>query len=133
VASYLLDTDTLIDFSKKIEPVASRVISLLGTEHDVGICPVQLTEFFTAVSPSERPQWVAFLQTLLFWRITRASAINAGIERYEFARRRVQLSTADCLTASVARAQRAVVVTSNLRHFPQSDILVISPRQSALS
>lgn len=129
MARYLLDTDTLIDFSKGAEPVASRVFALIESDHEVGLSPVQLTEFFYAIPPPNREMWVSFLATLTFWPISGEAAIRAGCDRYDFGRRGQQLSTDDCLTASVARSVQAMVITNNLKHYPMTDIKARSLRR----
>jgi predicted nucleic acid-binding protein len=58
------------------------------------------------------------------WPITGVAARRAGSYRHAFARRGVQLTTADTLIAAVARTARATLVTRNRKDFPMNDILV---------
>lgn len=130
MARYLLDSDTLIDFSKGYEPVAGRVRALLETEHVVGICAIQIGEFFTGLPPHVRESWWSFLASMRTWEISLEAAARAGSDRHDFARRGQQLSLTDCLTAAAAREHNAILLTNNLRHFPMTDIHVRSLRES---
>ena len=40
---YLLDTDTLIDFSKGREPVVSRINQWIKDGDVLGVCPINIT------------------------------------------------------------------------------------------
>jgi len=48
--------------------------------------------------------------------------MQAGIYRYEFARRGISLSVTDTLVAAIAKANDAIIVTANIRHYPMKDI-----------
>ena len=51
---YQLDTTTLIDFSKGQEPMHSRLLALLETDHIIAICAVNLAEFYAGIAQAER-------------------------------------------------------------------------------
>jgi predicted nucleic acid-binding protein len=130
VARYFLDSDTLIDYSKGHEPVTSRVRTLLEHEHEIGICAIQIGEFFTGLPPEDREAWSIFLSSIHLWEISIDAAIRAGSDRYHFARQGQQLSLTDCLTAAAAREHDAILLTNNLRHFPMTDLRAHSLRES---
>ena len=127
---YLLDTTTLIDFSKGQEPVRSRLLALLETDHVIAICAVNLAEFYAGIAPAERIRWVEFFKTLRYWDISKEAAIRAGQLRYEFARQGITLSTPDTLIAAVAEEQEAVIVTDNVKDYPAEGLLLLSLRNS---
>ena len=54
MSSYLLDTDTLIDFSKAREPVRTQLLELIGEGHEVAICPINEAEFYAGLAPEKR-------------------------------------------------------------------------------
>ena len=128
MAGRLLDTVTLIDLSKGIEPVRSRIHMWLEEDEVVAACPVTVAEFFAGVPPAERQRRDEFFDRLDFWEITRDVARLAGIYRYDYARRGQQLSTADTLLAALVVVRGAVLVTSNERHFPMPEVRTFNPR-----
>lgn len=125
---YLLDTDTLIDISHNVEPTRSRVRSLMDRGEQVGVCAVNIAEFMAGIPPHERARWVAFFTSIRHWRIPRDAALRAGYDRYDFARRGQAVSATDALVAATARYWTATIVTGNVRHFPMTDVQVVSFR-----
>jgi len=122
---YLLDTTALIEFSKAREPARSQIQAWIDGGDDVGLCAINVAEFFAGLPPPERVLWDQFLGALQFWNITTAAASQAGIWRYEFARQGVTLTTADTLVAAVAREWQAVLVTNNLKDYPMSGLRLL--------
>ena len=128
MAGFLLDTASLVDLSKDIEPVRSRVHAWLDQDEAVAACPITVAEFFAGVPPAERPIWDVFFDRLDYWEMTREVARLAGVYRYDYARRGQQLSTADTLLAALAVLRDAALVTSNVRHFPMPELRTLNPR-----
>lgn len=126
MARYLLDTNILIDFSKAHEPVRSQVLTWISSGDELGVCPVNVAEFYAGLPPAARPVWDAFVRRLRYWEITSAAARQAGIWRYDFARRGVALSTADTLVAAAAQDRGAIVVTNNVKDFPMGGVQLLS-------
>ena len=131
MTTYLLDTTTLIDFSKGQEPVRSRLLAMLEAGHTLALCAVNLTEFYAGVPPEQRVQWDEFFSGLPYWDITREAATHAGGIRYEFARRGITLSTQDTLIAAVALERGAVIVTDNVKDYPMAGLQLLSLRNPA--
>ncbi len=119
---YLLDTTALIDFSKNREPARSRILEMISGGDELGVCAINVAEFYTGVPPDKRPVWDEFISSLRFWDINRDTARQAGIYRYDFGRKGVVLSTTDTLVAAVASEHHAVVVTNNLKDYPMDDV-----------
>jgi predicted nucleic acid-binding protein len=128
VTRYLLDTTTLIDFSKGREPVRSRVLALIDAGEDVGVCAVNVAEFYSGLPADARPVWDEFFAALVYWDISRSAAAHAGQDRYDLARQGRPLSTADALIAAVAREQAATLVTDNVKDYPVDGLSIISLR-----
>jgi len=130
VSRFLLDTSVLIDLGRGREPVTSRVLEMTDGNDEVGVCAVVVAEFYAGLPPSSRPRYEDFVGSLTYWDISHGAAVRAGEYRYDFARRGQQLSTTDALIAAVARDQRAILVTGNVKHYPMSDIevLQLAPR-----
>jgi predicted nucleic acid-binding protein len=121
----LLDTTVLIDAARSREPAHSWLQDALRQSSEIGVCAVTVSEFFAGLRPEERPRWEAFVDELTFWGATRAMAKQAGIYRYEYARRGRTILIADSLIAATAIAVGAAVVTDNVKDFPMPEITTI--------
>jgi predicted nucleic acid-binding protein len=123
-----LDTTALIDFSKGWEPVRGEILRMIEDGDELGICAINLAEFYTGVPEVERPVWDEFFEALPCWEIGREEGLQAGYYRWQFARSGQTLGTADSLIAAVARRQQAVILTDNVKDYPMSDVEVQSVR-----
>jgi predicted nucleic acid-binding protein len=127
MARYLLDTDTLIDFSKGREPVASRIKQWIKDDDILGICPINIAEFYAGLPHSARKDWDEFFETLTYWQVNPEIARMAGIFRQEFQKQGTTITTTDALVAAVALEQDATVVTSNISDYPMPNLRLLSP------
>ena len=127
MARYLLDTTVLIDLSQAREPATSWIRRHARLGDELGVSPVNITELYSGIDPEEHSLWDQLMSALVVWPIDLDVARSAGLSRYLFARRGVQLTTTDLLVAAVAEAQEAVLVTSNVKDFPQEGMAVIRP------
>jgi predicted nucleic acid-binding protein len=125
MSRYLLDTNILIHFSKGRNPEFSWVSAALTSGEDVGVCAINVAEFFAGIAPVDHPRWRRFFDSLSFWPLSQSAARRAGSLRYDFARRGHILSTADTLLAAVAEEQAAELVTGNVRHYPMTTVRVL--------
>ena len=130
MARFLLDTTVLIDLSQGREPATTwlRRHARLGDE--LGVSPVNITELYSGLAPEEHSLWDQFMSALTLWPIDFNAARRAGLNRYLFARRGIPVSTTNVLVAAVAEAQQAIIVTANVKDFPQEGITVIRPGDS---
>jgi tRNA(fMet)-specific endonuclease VapC len=127
MARYLLDSNVLIDYSKGVGAVVAQLQAWATGGDDIGICNVQIAEYYSGIAPADRRAARTFLEAFHRWPITETAALYAGIYRYDFARFGVQIATPDALIAGVARARSAMLVTRNVRDFPMTDIQILSP------
>jgi predicted nucleic acid-binding protein len=125
---YLLDTDTLIDSSKGREPVRSRVLQMIESGDVLGVCAINIAEFYSGLPLDQRESWDDFFTSLTFWDITRDAAIRAGQCRFQAARSRQALTTPDALIAAVATETDATVLTSNVKDYTIAGVSVGSLR-----
>lgn len=123
---YLLDTTALIDFSKNREPARSRVLAMIEAGDELGVCAINVAEFYSGIPPEQRFTWDEFIGSLRYWGITRDAARQAGRFRYEFAQKGIMLSTTDALIAAVAQERGAAVVTSNVKDYPMEEIHILA-------
>ncbi|MFI0607289.1 MAG: PIN domain-containing protein [Anaerolineae bacterium] len=119
----MLDSTVLIEFGKGAEPTTSTVLALIENDHLLGVCAVSIAEFYSGAlgntSAMDR-----FLDQLPCFDTTREVARTAGEYRRNFLVKGRKLSTTDMLIAAVAKAERAVLLTNNIRDFPMDDITV---------
>jgi predicted nucleic acid-binding protein len=123
---YLLDTNVLVDYSKGVGAIVAQVQAWGRGNDEIGICGVQVAEYYSGIAPGNRRDARVFLSAFSRWPITETAALYAGIYRYDFARAGVQIATPDAMIAGVARARSATLVTRNLRDFPMADIQILS-------
>jgi predicted nucleic acid-binding protein len=127
---YLLDTDTLIDFSKGREPTRSRILQMIEAGDVLGVCAINVSEFYAGLPEEQRSTWDEFFTALPYWPISREAAIQAGRERYEFSRQGRTVTTADALIAAVARENQATIITSNIKDYPMPGVSLLSLREA---
>jgi predicted nucleic acid-binding protein len=130
---YLLDTDTLIDYSKGREPVCGCLHALITQGETVGVCAITVAEFFAGLPPANRPVWQEFFAALTYWEMSEHAARLAGIYRYELGRSGQSLSISDALIAAVALQEHATLLTSNLKHFPIPELSIRSLREEQVT
>ena len=128
MARYLVDTTVLIDLSKGVPPVRARLDALLAAGHELGLCAVNLAEFFAGVPAERTPTWERWLARFAYWDITREAAVEAGAIRRLGNRRGRPMSTPDALIAGLAVTMPATILTDNIKHFVNCGVRVVSPR-----
>lgn len=128
MARYLLDTNVLISLSKQREPAYSWMFAREGSLDELGVCDIVVAGFFTGLPPSGRSAWEPFFNAMSFWETSFDAAKRAGVYRHEAARRGQAISTSDGLIAAVSVEVRATIVTTNIRHFPMPDIVLLALR-----
>lgn len=122
---YLLDTSVLVDFSKGREPALSRILKMVESGDELGVCATIVGEFYSGLAPQQRARWDDFFEAMRFWAESREAARQAGIWRYEFARKGTPLAITDLLIGAVANEQAAIVVTNNVKDFPMEEVDVL--------
>ncbi len=126
---YLVDTTSMIDFSKEVEPQVSRMLVLLDDpDSDIGTCGVVVSEFFAGVLPADRPRWRRLFASLSYWELPFDDAIHASVDRFDVARRGQTFATPDTMIAAAARAHGAIIITENAKDYPMADIPLMSLR-----
>lgn len=125
---YLLDTDALIDFSKKREPATSLILSWIDGTDTVSLCAVTVAEFFSGLTLSQAGSWQDFVMSLTYADISLEAAMQAGQDRYRHARSGSILTTTDMLLAAIARDIGATLVTGNAKHYPVEGLSLLSVR-----
>src|ERR1035437_5345509 len=118
---YLLDTNVLIDYSKNRKGIVSSIMSLIENGDELGVCAVNITEFYSGIPREQYDVWDEFFESLSYWEISPAAAKKAGQDRFNFSKKGKILSTTDALIASIARDNQAVIITNKIKDFPMKD------------
>jgi predicted nucleic acid-binding protein len=124
VTRYLLDTDALIDFSKRRDPAYSQILAWIDAGDLLGASAITIAEFYSGLTQNEAAAWEEFVSSLAYWDIGVWAAMQAGQDRYRFARQGRIITTTDALVAAAARQYGAVLVTGNTKDYPMEDISV---------
>ena len=96
----MLDTSALIDMSKSAGTTRSTIRDWIDGGDEVGVCGIQIAEFYRGLAPDEHPVWDAFFDNLLFWEITLDATRRAGLDQFDFDRRGTAIGTPDARRAS---------------------------------
>jgi predicted nucleic acid-binding protein len=122
MATYLLDTNIIID---AINGKKDRNVSLIGLAeqgHTLACCPVNVAEVYAGLRPKEEARTAALLQSLQFYPITFPVAELAGRLKRDHARKGKTLSIPDTMIAAVALHYRLTLITNNAKDFPMTDL-----------
>lgn len=125
---YLVDTATLVDYSKNREPARSRIAQMIADGHELCTCAVIVAEFYAGLHSSRYSLWDVFLGSFTYLDMSWQVGRRAGADQFLFACRGQALESTDALIAATAWAAGAVLVTDNARHFPMPDLQAISIR-----
>lgn len=126
MARYLLDSDAVIDYLKSV-PASVSLLQDLDTRGEIlCLCSVVVAEVWSGLRPELREETGRRLLLLEFLATGPEEAAQAGMWRYDYARRGVTLATTDTLIAATAHAHRATVVTGNARDYPMDEVRVLA-------
>ena len=126
MADHLLDSTALVDYFNQVQAIHDLIERLEGQGHQISVSTVGLVELYSGFDQQYRVIADAVVDRWLYHEITPQIAKEAGRIRYEYLRRGTTLSVPDTLTAAVAMAYDATLVTNNLRHFPMPEIRLLS-------
>ena|SRR5579875_2656240 len=127
--NYCLDTDAIIDYLKGFPSSVDYLRSLDAAGDTLCISDVVVAEVLAGIPETRRDATREFLQSLWFLPMTFAEAYQAGVWRYDYARRGTTLTTTDCLLAALATTHHAALITANTKDFPMPELqLAALPR-----
>ena len=115
----------LVDLSKGREPARSRLPAMAAAGDELGICAVQLAEFYTGQPRGQQSDLDDFLHSLKLRCISRDAALRTGMYRHAYGRRGRTIATPAAPTAAVAWRMRATVLTGNVKDYPMPDVPVL--------
>jgi predicted nucleic acid-binding protein len=118
VATLVVDTNVLIDYSHDVGRTRERLHLLLADGNLAVVTPIQVAEFWGGLKVEQHPAFDALFATMVCIPILQRHGREAGRLQFSYARRGIQLQPPDCLIAAVALEYDATLLTENPRHFP---------------
>lgn len=125
MARYLLDTDALIDYSNGHAATIALVKGLYRDAHALAVCCINITELCSGLAERDQDKARKFLGGLDYFEVSRDAAQMAGEYRHRFARKGIQLSATDAITAATAVEYGATLVTGNIAHYPMQELSIL--------
>lgn len=130
MATYLLDTNILIDVlnGRKNRPV--HLAELLSEGHILACCPINVTEVYAGMRANEESGTEALLRSLQYFPITFEAAQLAGVLKRDYSKKGKTLNIADATIAAVAIENNLSLITDNARDFPMRELQLYTLPQS---
>lgn len=121
MARYLIDSDLLISYLRG-RPTALNLVKEICKEGVPAISSLSYFEIWVGVRPHEEMAVLNFISSLWIMSADQFVAKEAGNYVRAFRKQGVTLSSMDALIAATAKVNDLILVTSNTRHFPMTDI-----------
>jgi predicted nucleic acid-binding protein len=121
MARHLIDSDVLI-FCLRGKPSVLAFVEDICNEEVPAISSLSYFEVWVGVRPHEEEVVFDFLSSFLILPIDPPVAKQAGDYVKAYRKRGVSLSSMDTLIAATAKVHTLILVTTNIRDFPMTDI-----------
>lgn len=124
MATFLLDTNIIIDAINGKHNRNGALIALAEAGHTLACCPVSVAEVYAGMRHKEEPKTTTLLRSLRLFPISFEVAETAGRLKREYAKRGTTLAIADALIAAVAIDNGIALVTDNAKDFAMPELLL---------
>lgn len=122
MATYLLDTNIIIDALNDKRNRNAGLLNLVAAGHTLACCPINVAEVCAGLRPKEEERTMALLQSLELYPITFPVAELAGRLKREYGSKGKTLSIPDTIVAAVALHNELVLITDNVQDFPMEEL-----------
>lgn len=122
MATYLLDTNIIIDALNQKRNRNAALFDLATAGHTLACCPINVAEVCAGLRPKEEQRTTALLQSLKLYPITFPVAELAGRLKREYGSKGKTLSISDTIIAAVALHNELVLITDNVKDFPMEEL-----------
>jgi predicted nucleic acid-binding protein len=123
MATYLLDTNIIIDALNDKKNRNRSLLSLAEQGHTLACCPINVAEVYAGMRPREEQRTAALLRSLQLYPVTFPVAELAGRLKRDYSRKGKTLSIPDTIVAAVALHHQLTLITDNAKDFPMEDLL----------
>jgi len=124
MATYLLDTNIIIDALNGRKNRNLALVDLAEQGHTLACCCVNVAEVYAGLRSKEEARTADLLGSLEFYPIGFPVAELAGRLRRDYGRKGKTLSIPDTMIAAVALHDRLALITDNPKDFPMSDLVL---------
>jgi predicted nucleic acid-binding protein len=124
MATYLLDTNIIIDALNGRKNRNLALVDLAEQGHTLACCCVNVAEVYAGLRSKEEARTADLLGSLEFYPIGFPVAELAGRLRRDYGRKGKTLSIPDTMIAAVALHYRLALITDNPKDFPMSDLVL---------
>lgn len=124
MASYLIDSDVLIDYLNGKTQAVRLLKGLITKRGLLHISPINVTEVITGTPPEKRSDVITFLRSFQLVAADFEIADQAGRYIFDYARQGIQLALSDATLAATAKFRRLILVSRNIKHYPMNDIVL---------
>jgi len=122
MATYLLDTSVIIDTINGKRHREELLTELLEQGHLLACCPINVTEIYAGLRPSEELRTQELLESLKYYPISWPVARLAGLLKRDYGKKGITLATTDVTIAAVALHHKITLITDNLKHYPMKEL-----------
>lgn len=122
MATYLVDTNIIIDVLNEKRGRPALLQNLLSEGHLLACCPVNVTEVYAGLRPKEELPTETLLQSLQYFPITFPIARLAGLLKRDYSKKGKTLNIADATIAAVAIHHNVPLITDNTKDFPMKQL-----------
>jgi predicted nucleic acid-binding protein len=124
MATYLLDTNIIIDALNGRKNRNLALVDLAQQGHTLACCCVNVAEVYAGMRSKEEARTADVLASLEFYPVSFPVAELAGRLRRDYGRKGKTLSIPDTMIAAVALHYRLALITDNAKDFPMPDLLL---------
>jgi len=122
----LLDTNVLIDVLRNRNGRREFLTELLDGGKQLACCAVTVAEVYAGMRSAEARETAEFLRSLDYLEITLEASGLAGHMKAAWAKKGITLTLPDVLIAAVALEHRAALATDNRKHFPMTELQMVT-------
>ena len=119
---YIIDTDVCIDFLKNKDYAVNLFSEILNED-----CCISILTFYELLKGAYTPKQQKIIQD--FVRLMEVVNLDESIIRTEaefyrrYRKKGITLSNVDCLIMATAKEKNLKIVTRNVRHYPEIELL----------
>ncbi len=122
MAIFLLDTSVIIDALNNKRERKTLLLEMLEAGHTLACCPINITEVYAGMRPTEEAETENFLYSLQLFPTTWPVAKLAGELKRDYKQKGISLNLADLIIAATALHNNLTLLTDNIKDFPMKDI-----------
>jgi len=122
----LLDSSVIFDHLNGRRGRTEYLLQLLEQGNLLACCPVNITEVYAGLRPTEEEKTGAFLDSLECLPVTAEIAKRACLLRRDWQKKGQTLSYTDVTIAAVAVSNDVALLTDNRKHFPMPELRLLA-------